>query len=105
MHFFASIEKAKRDVPDWMPKFSMLEGLRNLEFAEVIQLMFSEFPRFLGANQTWESGMMFFFWPIFDPQAAPRSSYQQDYLARGFDKQQPDFRTDELILSKTMSAA
>ncbi|CAL1134709.1 unnamed protein product [Cladocopium goreaui] len=61
MHFFASIEKAKRDVPDWMPKFSMLEGLR--------------------------------------------SSYQQDYLARGFDKQQPDFRTDELILSKTMSAA
>ena len=64
MHFFASIEKAKRDVPDWMPKFSMLEGLRNLEFAEVIQLMFSEFPRFLGANQTWESGMMFFFGPF-----------------------------------------
>eukprot|EP00438_Fugacium_kawagutii_P019285 Skav217188 [mRNA] locus=scaffold557:43757:46992:+ [translate_table: standard] len=29
MHFFASIEKAKRDVPDWMPKFSMLEGLRS----------------------------------------------------------------------------
>jgi len=61
MHFFASIEKAKRDVPEWTPKFSMLEGLK--------------------------------------------SSYQQDYLARGFDKQQPDFRTDELILSKTMSAA
>ncbi|CAJ1384951.1 unnamed protein product [Effrenium voratum] len=61
MHFFASIEKAKRDVPDWTPKFSMLDGLR--------------------------------------------SSFQQDYLARGFDKQQPDFRTDELILSKAMSAA
>ena len=65
MHFFASIEKAKRDVPDWMPKFSMLEGLRNLEFAEVIQLMFSEFPRFLGANQTvgiWDD--VFFFGPF-----------------------------------------
>jgi len=56
MHFFASIEKAKQDVPNWAPKYNMLEGLR--------------------------------------------SSFQQDYLARGFDKQQPDFRTDELILSK-----
>ena len=62
MHFFASIEKAKRDVPDWMPKFSMLEGLRNLEFAEVIQLMFFLlFPGFLQAYQTQESRMTFFY--------------------------------------------
>lgn len=56
MHFFASIEKAKRHIPSWKPKYNMLEGLR--------------------------------------------SSYEQDYLARGFDKKDPDFRTDDLILRK-----
>ena len=29
MHFFASIEKAKRDVPEWQPKYTMLDGLRS----------------------------------------------------------------------------
>merc|ERR1712008_377669 len=29
MHFFAAIEKAKRDVPDWKPKYSLLEGLKS----------------------------------------------------------------------------
>merc|ERR1712039_922682 len=61
MHFFASIEKAKRDVPTWAPKYSLLDGLR--------------------------------------------SSFQQDYVARGFDKKDPDLRTDELILSKSLSNA
>eukprot|EP00933_Yihiella_yeosuensis_P027526 TRINITY_DN21423_c0_g1_i1.p1 TRINITY_DN21423_c0_g1~~TRINITY_DN21423_c0_g1_i1.p1 ORF type:complete len:449 (+),score=115.27 TRINITY_DN21423_c0_g1_i1:41-1387(+) len=56
MHFFASIEKAKTDVPDWKPKYSMLEGLK--------------------------------------------SSFQQDYVARGFDKKDPDFRSDDLIIEK-----
>mmetsp|Transcript_86017 Transcript_86017/g.170755 ORF Transcript_86017/g.170755 Transcript_86017/m.170755 type:complete len:451 (-) Transcript_86017:88-1440(-) len=60
MHFFAGIEKAKRDVPDWKPKYSLLEGLK--------------------------------------------SSYAQDYVARGFDKKDPDFRTDELILEKMAKA-
>merc|ERR1711972_524823 len=54
MHFFASIEKAKRDVPTWTPKYSLLDGLR--------------------------------------------SSFQQDYVARGFDKKEVDFRTDDLIV-------
>jgi len=61
MHFFASIEKAKRHIPSWKPKYNMLEGLR--------------------------------------------SSYEQDYLARGFDKKDPDFRTDDLILQKAGIAA
>ncbi|CAK9114805.1 Chloroplast stem-loop binding protein of 41 kDa b [Durusdinium trenchii] len=56
MHFFASIEKAKRHIPSWKPKYNMLNGLR--------------------------------------------SSYEQDYLARGFHKKDPDFRTDDLILQK-----
>jgi len=29
MHFFASIEKAKRDVPNWTPKYSLLDGLTS----------------------------------------------------------------------------
>ncbi|CAE8610374.1 unnamed protein product [Polarella glacialis] len=56
MHFFTSIEKAKRDVPGWKPKFTMLEGLTD--------------------------------------------SYKQDFVARGFDKAEVDFRTDDLILEK-----
>eukprot|EP00930_Biecheleria_cincta_P004653 TRINITY_DN105574_c0_g1_i1.p1 TRINITY_DN105574_c0_g1~~TRINITY_DN105574_c0_g1_i1.p1 ORF type:complete len:447 (-),score=101.89 TRINITY_DN105574_c0_g1_i1:107-1447(-) len=56
MHFFASIEKAKRDVPNWKPKYNMFNGLK--------------------------------------------SSYEQDYVARGFDKKDPDFRTDDLIIQK-----
>jgi len=60
MHFFASIEKAKRDVPDWKPKYNMFDGLK--------------------------------------------SSYEQDYVARGFDKKDPDFRTDDLILQKVGAA-
>ncbi|CAJ1327863.1 unnamed protein product [Effrenium voratum] len=56
MHFFASIEKAKRQVPSWRPKYNMFEGLK--------------------------------------------SSFELDYLARGFDKKDPDFRTDDLILQK-----
>jgi len=60
MHFFASIEKAMRDVPTWRPKFTLLDGLR--------------------------------------------SSYQSDYVARGFDKKEVDFRTDDLIL-KSVGAA
>lgn len=56
MHFFVSIEKAKRDVPTWAPKYSLLDGLRT--------------------------------------------SYRDDYAARGFDKASPDFRTDDLILEK-----
>jgi len=56
MHFFAAIEKAKRDVPDWTPKYSLLEGLK--------------------------------------------SSFAEDYVARGFDKKDPDFRTDDLIIAK-----
>jgi nucleoside-diphosphate-sugar epimerase len=61
MHFFASIEKAKQDVPDWKPKYSLLDGLK--------------------------------------------SSYQEDYVARGFDKKDTDLRTDELILSKFAAPA
>jgi len=61
MHFFAAIEKAKRDVPDWTPKYSLLDGLK--------------------------------------------SSYQEDYVARGFDKKDTDLRTDELILSKFAATA
>jgi len=57
MHFFASIEKAKTDVPTWKPKYSLLEGLRR--------------------------------------------SFQDDYVARGFDKKNPDFRTDDLIIALT----
>jgi len=57
MHFFASIEKAKRDVPGWKPKYSLLDGLK--------------------------------------------SSFAKDYVARGFDKKDPDFRTDDLIISKS----
>lgn len=56
MHFFASIEKAKRDVPNWRPQYSLLDGLK--------------------------------------------SSFQQDYVARGFDKRDVDFRTDEYIILK-----
>jgi len=56
MHFFAGIDKAKRDVPGWKPKYSLLEGLK--------------------------------------------SSYQQDFLARGHDKEEVDFRTDDLIISQ-----
>lgn len=55
MHFFASIEKAKQDVPNWKPKYSMAAGLKD--------------------------------------------SFQSDYVARGFDKKDVDFRTDDLILS------
>merc|ERR1712039_258750 len=29
MHFFASIEKAKQDVPNWTPKYSLLDGLTS----------------------------------------------------------------------------
>lgn len=54
MHFFANIEKAKRDVPGWRPKYSLLEGLKD--------------------------------------------SYQRDFVARGTDKKEVDFRTDDLIL-------
>jgi len=54
MHFFASIEKAKSDVPGWAPKFSLLDGLK--------------------------------------------SSFANDYVARGFDKKEVDFSTDDLIL-------
>jgi len=61
MHFFASIEKAKRDVPNWTPKYSLLDGLR--------------------------------------------SSYKEDYVARGFDKKDTDLRTDEFILSKVKATA
>jgi len=57
MHFFASIEKAKQDVPGWAPKYSLMEGLK--------------------------------------------SSYQQDYVARGFDKAEVDYRTDDMILEAT----
>lgn len=56
MHFFAGIDKAKRDVPDWKPKYSLLEGLK--------------------------------------------SSYKLDFLARGLDKSEVDFRTDDLILAQ-----
>jgi len=55
MHFFASIKKAKQDVPDWALNFSLLEGLK--------------------------------------------SSYQQDYVARGFNSKEVDFRTDDLIIA------
>jgi len=61
MHFFASIEKAKKHMPSWKPKYSMFQGLK--------------------------------------------SSYEQDYLARGFDKKDPDFRTDDLILQKAGAPA
>jgi len=61
MHFFASIEKAKRDIPSWKPKYNMLDGLR--------------------------------------------SSYQEDYVARGFDKKDVDFRSDDLILNSVRAAA
>jgi len=56
MHFFASIEKAKEDVPDWTPKYSLLDGLK--------------------------------------------SSYKEDYVGRGFDKKEVDYRTDDAILDK-----
>jgi len=54
MHFFASIDKAKADVPTWKPKYTLLDGLR--------------------------------------------SSYANDYVARGFNTKEVDFRTDDLIL-------
>jgi len=56
MHFFASIEKAKRDVPDWSPKYSLIDGLR--------------------------------------------SSYQQDYVGRGFNTKDVDYRTDDKIIAE-----
>jgi len=28
MHFFASIDKAKQDIPEWKPAYSFLEGLK-----------------------------------------------------------------------------
>jgi len=34
-----------------------------------------------------------------------KSSYEQDYVARGFDKKECDFRTDDLILKETGSMA
>mmetsp|Transcript_51863 Transcript_51863/g.160891 ORF Transcript_51863/g.160891 Transcript_51863/m.160891 type:complete len:127 (-) Transcript_51863:78-458(-) len=61
MHFFASIQKAMRDVPTWSPKYSLLDGLR--------------------------------------------SSYQSDYVARGFNTKEVDFRTDDLILSSVGESA
>lgn len=57
MHFFAGCDKAKKDVPDWSPKFSLLDGLK--------------------------------------------SSYEKDYVARGFNTKENDFRTDDLILKET----
>ena len=32
------------------------------------------------------------------------TSKEQDYLARGFDKKDPDFRTDDLILQKALDS-
>eukprot|EP00929_Paragymnodinium_shiwhaense_P030333 TRINITY_DN1720_c0_g1_i3.p2 TRINITY_DN1720_c0_g1~~TRINITY_DN1720_c0_g1_i3.p2 ORF type:complete len:475 (+),score=123.45 TRINITY_DN1720_c0_g1_i3:123-1547(+) len=60
MHFFASIEKAKTDIPEWTPKYTFLEGLK--------------------------------------------ASYKEDYCGRGFDKKDPDYRMDDLII-KTVKGA
>lgn len=36
-------------------------------------------------------------------KAKSKFAKEQDYLARGFDKKDPDFRTDDLILQKDWS--
>lgn len=61
MHFFASIDKAKSDIPDWAPNYSLLGGLK--------------------------------------------SSYEQDYVGRGFDKKDVDYSTDDLILKSVGETA
>jgi len=61
MHFYAAIDKAKKDIPGWKPKYSLLDGLK--------------------------------------------SSYESDYVARGFDKKEVDFSTDDLILKTVGESA
>jgi len=61
MHFFAAIQKAKRDVPGWRPKYTLLDGLR--------------------------------------------SSFSEDYVARGFNAKDVDFRTDDIIIAAASQAA
>ena len=121
MHFFASIEKAKRHVPTWRPKYNMRRGFKGYKYAgnACKCMIYSIFWHILAVSKLFSLDLQSVHvvlcrevgrsaqllcpsvasvWGRFDAQ-------EQDYLARGFHQKEPDFRTDDLILQKVLSRA
>merc|ERR1719191_1579286 len=79
VHFDAKAIKPPEDFPKAFP-------FRGMHFFAGIEKAKTDVP-------TWS--------PKYSLLEGLKSSFQQDYVARGFDKKDPDFRTDDLIISKS----